>query len=108
VISFLSPLEGSIITTALPTITDVIGGAEQHREFVVIASTVVQPVCAQLCNIFGRRNPMIISVSLFVLDSGIEGAQWRYYAHCGSNSGENRLQWDILILCALLLMLLAV
>ncbi|TGO49560.1 hypothetical protein BOTNAR_0427g00060 [Botryotinia narcissicola] len=75
-ISFLSALDGSIITTALPTITDSIGGRDQFvwiANCFVLASTVIQPSCAQLSNIFGRRIPMIISVALFALGSGIAG-----------------------------------
>ncbi|CAD6442071.1 b74574ef-6b25-4751-a576-441f0d494b23 [Sclerotinia trifoliorum] len=75
-ISFLSALDGSIITTALPTITDNIGGKDKFvwiANCFVLASTVIQPCCAQLSNIFGRRIPMIISVALFALGSGIAG-----------------------------------
>jgi hypothetical protein len=39
----------------------------------VLASTVVQPLYAQLSNIFGRRNPMLIALILFSLGSGIAG-----------------------------------
>jgi MFS family permease len=39
----------------------------------VLASAVVQPLYAQLSNIFGRRNPMLIALTLFCLGSGIAG-----------------------------------
>ncbi|PWY68224.1 MFS general substrate transporter [Aspergillus eucalypticola CBS 122712] len=38
-----------------------------------IAQTIVQPFLAQLCDIYGRRNPILISVALFLLGSGLAG-----------------------------------
>lgn len=75
-ISFASALDSTIITTALPTISRVTGG-EQHFVWIansfVVASTAVQPMVGQLSNIFGRRMPMLISVALFALGSGVAG-----------------------------------
>jgi EmrB/QacA subfamily drug resistance transporter len=74
--TLVSSLDALIITTALPRITDSIGGQAQYvwiANSFVLASTVVQPLYAQLSNIFGRRNPMLISLALFSLGSGIAG-----------------------------------
>ncbi|KAI6083931.1 putative transporter [Hypoxylon rubiginosum] len=72
--TLVSSLDALIITTALPRITDSIGG-QAHYVWIansfVVASTVVQPLYAQLSNIFGRRNPMLIALVLFSLGSGI-------------------------------------
>ncbi|KAL9036216.1 MAG: hypothetical protein Q9180_004426 [Flavoplaca navasiana] len=73
-ISFISSIDATIITTALPTITREIGGEEQYvwiANSFVFASTAPQPLFAQISNIFGRRNPMLVAVSLFALGSGI-------------------------------------
>ena len=73
-ISFISGLDATIVVTALPTITREIGGQEQYvwiANSFVIASTVPQPLFAQISNIFGRRNPMLLAVMLFTLGSGI-------------------------------------
>lgn len=73
-ISFVSAIDATIITTALPTITREIGGEEQYVWIAgsfVLASTAPQPLFAQISNIFGRRNPMLIAVALFALGSGI-------------------------------------
>ena len=73
-ISFISSIDATIVTTALSTITREIGGAEQYvwiANCFVFASTVPQPLFAQISNIFGRRNPMLFAVSLFALGSGI-------------------------------------
>lgn len=74
--TLVSSLDALIITTALPRITDAIGGQAQYvwiANSFVLASTVVQPLYAQLSNIFGRRNPMLIALTLFSLGSGIAG-----------------------------------
>ena len=76
VVSFSSALDSTIITTALPTVTNSIGGQAQYvwiANSFVLASTAVQPLVGQLSDIFGRRWPMMISVSLFILGSGIGG-----------------------------------
>ena len=75
-VSFASALDSTIVTTALPTITSSIGGESQYiwiANCFVLASTVVQPLVGQLSNIFGRRWPMMISVLLFLLGSGLAG-----------------------------------
>lgn len=75
-LSCTSALDGSIITTALPTITSRIGGADQYvwiANSFTLAQTAIQPLTAQLCDIFGRRFPTLIAVALFVLGSGIAG-----------------------------------
>ncbi|KAG8160712.1 hypothetical protein KVR01_008976 [Diaporthe batatas] len=74
--SLVSSLDALIITTALPYITSAIGGHAQYvwvANSFVLASTAVQPLYAQLSNIFGRRNPMLIAITLFTLGSGICG-----------------------------------
>ncbi|KAK8133433.1 major facilitator superfamily domain-containing protein [Apiospora sp. TS-2023a] len=74
--TLVSSLDALIITTALPTITDAIGGQAKYvwiANSFVVSSTVVQPLYAQLSNIFGRRNPMLVSLVLFSLGSGVAG-----------------------------------
>ncbi len=73
-ISFISSIDATIITTAQPTITREIGG-EEHYVWIansfVFASTAPQPLFAQISNIFGRRNPMLVALALFALGSAI-------------------------------------
>jgi MFS family permease len=74
--TLVSSLDALIITTALPRVTDAIGGQENYvwiANSFVLASTVVQPLYAQLSNIFGRRGPMLTALALFSLGSGIAG-----------------------------------
>ncbi|KXX77172.1 putative MFS-type transporter YusP [Madurella mycetomatis] len=73
---FLSATDSTIIFTALPTISSDLGGQAQYiwlGNAYVFASTAIQPLYGQISNIFGRRYPMIASVGLFAVGSGIAG-----------------------------------
>ncbi|KAL4861663.1 hypothetical protein BDV12DRAFT_207849 [Aspergillus spectabilis] len=75
-LAFISALDVSIITTALPTITTDIGGASQYiwiANSFVVASCVIQPPFGQLADLLGRRLPLIVSTALFILGSGVAG-----------------------------------
>jgi len=75
-VGFVSSTDSTIIFTALPTITRDLNGQEYYiwlGNAYVLASTAVQPLYGQISNIFGRRHPMIFSVGLFALGSGIAG-----------------------------------
>ncbi|KAF2729059.1 MFS general substrate transporter [Polyplosphaeria fusca] len=73
-ISFISAIDSTIVTVALPTVTRAIGGEKDYvwmANVFVFAATATQPLFGQVSNIFGRRWPMIISIALFALGSGI-------------------------------------
>ena len=73
---FVSATDGTIIFTALPTIARDLDGQGEYiwlGNSYVLASTAIQPLYGQLSNIFGRRYPMIIAITLFALGSGIAG-----------------------------------
>ncbi|KAF2272819.1 uncharacterized protein EI97DRAFT_349949, partial [Westerdykella ornata] len=75
---FHCALDGSIITIAQPHITNKI--SDVNKQYIsiarcfLLAQAVEQPRTAQLCIIFGRRSPMLISVSIFAIGSDIAGA----------------------------------
>lgn len=76
ILAFLSALDVAIITTALPTVIAEIGGATEYiwiANSFVVASCVLQPLFGQLADILGRRIPLLGSVALFTLGSGISG-----------------------------------
>jgi MFS family permease len=75
-IAFIASLDGSIIAIALPQISTALSADDQYvavANCFLLAQTVVQPAISQLCDIFGRRWPMIITVMIFALGSGIAG-----------------------------------
>lgn len=74
---FTASLDGSIIAIALPKISTELASEDKYvgiANSFVLAQTVVQPAFAQLCDIFGRRWPMIVAVTIFALGSAIAGA----------------------------------
>ncbi|KAF4631042.1 hypothetical protein G7Y89_g7090 [Cudoniella acicularis] len=75
--SFLSGLDGTIVTTSLPTIIREIGGGEQlylwTAQSFFFSSTAPQPLFGQIANVFGRRNPFLVTIALFALGSGLSG-----------------------------------
>lgn len=74
--SFISSM-GSSIATSLPKISDDLRAGTDYVWIAcsfLFAQTAIQPACAQLCNIFGRRNPMIIAVLIFAAGSTIAGS----------------------------------
>ncbi|POR38927.1 Siderophore transporter, RhtX/FptX family [Tolypocladium paradoxum] len=77
VTTFLSALDTSILSTALPTIALDINAGELYMWITnsyILSSTVVLPLFGQTANIFGRRWMMIISVVIFAVGSGMAGA----------------------------------
>ncbi|OJZ85201.1 hypothetical protein ASPFODRAFT_136968 [Aspergillus luchuensis CBS 106.47] len=72
----LTSLEATITSTALPTITADLGGANLYVWVVngfYLTQTAFQPLFGQIADIYGRRWPMIISTATFTLGSGISG-----------------------------------
>ncbi|KAF1852228.1 MFS general substrate transporter [Cucurbitaria berberidis CBS 394.84] len=79
ILAFISALDVAVITIALPTITNEIGGAHQYiwiANSFVVASSVLQPLIGQLADAFGRRTPLISSVVAFALGSGLAGSAY--------------------------------
>ncbi|KAF2122852.1 major facilitator superfamily domain-containing protein [Lophiotrema nucula] len=73
-ISFISAIDSTIVTVALPTMTRALGGEKDYiwmANVFLFAATATQPFFGQISNIFGRRYPMLISIALFALGSGV-------------------------------------
>ncbi|KAI0416971.1 MFS general substrate transporter [Xylaria grammica] len=82
--AFLSALEGSIVSTALPSIARALNASEDYIWVVnvyYLTSAAVQPIYGQLADLWGRRWLMIGAVALFTLGSGI----------CGGSTSTNML-----------------
>jgi EmrB/QacA subfamily drug resistance transporter len=74
--NILVALEGTVVSTALPTIVSELGGGSSYvwvSSGYFLASTVLQPLYGQLADIFGRRNLILFATITFVVGSGIAG-----------------------------------
>ncbi|KAK2877266.1 hypothetical protein FQN49_001290 [Arthroderma sp. PD_2] len=74
--TFLSALDTSILSTALPTISEDLNAGPLYiwiTNAYILASTVTLPLFGQSANIFGRRWLLILSVVWFAIGSGLAG-----------------------------------
>lgn len=76
VLLLLASLDQTIVSTALPTIVADLGGLE-HLSWVVTAyiltSTIAAPLYGKLGDLYGRRNMVFLSVTLFLIGSALCG-----------------------------------
>ncbi|MCJ1261276.1 hypothetical protein MMC22_001140 [Lobaria immixta] len=82
--ALLSALDGSIVSTAVPTIVGDLNAGENYIWVINIyflTSATFQPLYGQLADLWGRRWVMISTVAVFTLGSGI----------CGGSSSANML-----------------
>jgi hypothetical protein len=74
--SLSTSLGATVIATALPTIVNEIGG-KGHYVWIgnsfLLTSTIIQPLVGQLADIFNRKTPMLFSLTLFMLGTGLAG-----------------------------------
>ena len=73
----LSAFEGSVVSTALPTISqklDLGTSSSWVATAFLLASIVCQPLYGQLADIWGRRHLMMFAVVIFGIGSGISAA----------------------------------
>jgi MFS family permease len=73
---FLAALDGTIVATALPTITGELGGLD-HLSWVVtsylLASTVSTPIYGKLGDLFGRKRLFQGAIVVFLAGSILSG-----------------------------------
>ncbi|HTH99083.1 MAG TPA: MFS transporter, partial [Stellaceae bacterium] len=66
----LAALDQNIVATALPRITDELGGL-QHLSWVVtsflVASTITAPLYGKLSDLYGRKPVYIVSIVIFLI-----------------------------------------
>jgi EmrB/QacA subfamily drug resistance transporter len=74
--AFAANLNATILSTVMPVIVKEIHAEERyiwiHASY-AIAAAAIQPLFGQIANIYGRRYPMLMSLLLFTLGSGISG-----------------------------------
>ncbi|KAI0145538.1 MFS general substrate transporter [Xylariaceae sp. FL1272] len=74
--NLLPALENTVVTTAAPVILSDLNLGQDYiwiTNAFFLSSAVLLPLFGQLCDIFGRRWPMLTAISLFTLGSGICG-----------------------------------
>ncbi|TFY60743.1 hypothetical protein EVG20_g7309 [Dentipellis fragilis] len=75
--TFLSALDLTAVSTALPTITKRLGGGSNFvwvGSAYSLASTAFLPLLGKLADVFGRKPVMLTSIGLFAIGSAIGGA----------------------------------
>lgn len=73
---FLAALDGTVISTAMPTVIAQLGGFEVYSwvfSIYMLASTVSVPVWGRLSDLYGRKNFYLIGIALFVVGSALAG-----------------------------------
>ncbi len=73
---FLSAVDGTIVSTALPTIVGDLGGLDQLTWVVTsyfVTSTVVALLFGKVSDIYGRRPVFMLSIGLFLIASALAG-----------------------------------
>ncbi|KAA1472295.1 MFS general substrate transporter [Dentipellis sp. KUC8613] len=74
---FLSALDLTAVSTALPTITKRLGGGSNFvwvGSAYSLSSTAILPLSGRLADVFGRKPVMLCSIALFAVGSAIAGA----------------------------------
>lgn len=73
---FLSALEATVISTAMPTVVASLGGLD-HYSWVfsayLLSSTATVPLWGRLSDLFGRRPVYLAAIGLFLLGSALAG-----------------------------------
>lgn len=101
----VSSMDATIVVTAFPTISRDLDAEKQYvwvANSFVFASTTVQPLVSQLSDIFGRRNPMLISIVLFALGSGIAGGATNVAMLIGGRTVQGLGSGGIMVLVELI------
>lgn len=74
--TFLAALDGSIVSTAMPTITGQLGGFNLYSwvfSIYLLTSTVTVPIYGKLADLFGRKRVLLVGVILFLVGSALCG-----------------------------------
>jgi len=75
----LAALDTTVLSTAVPSIVDDLGGFAQYPwlfSIYVLASAVTVPVYSKLADLVGRKPIMLVGVSIFVLGSTLCAFAW--------------------------------
>ena len=74
--TFLTAIEGTVVSTALPKITSELQGVERMSwvfSIYLLCSTTMVPIFGRLADLFGRKNIFLVGTSLFLLGTTLCG-----------------------------------
>ncbi len=75
----LSALDGTVVTTALPTIVGILGGLPLYSLVVstyLLTATTTVPIYGKLSDMYGRKPVFMVGSGLFILGSALCGLAW--------------------------------
>jgi len=75
-VQFLAGLDSSVLSTALPLIANEYNNTNLYAWVInsyLIASTIMIPISAQLSEIMGRKNLLMVSIGIFLFGSVLSG-----------------------------------
>ncbi|WP_419873226.1 MDR family MFS transporter [Candidatus Pristimantibacillus sp. PTI5] len=76
VATFLAAIEGTIVSTAMPSITGELHGVQQYSWIIsiyLLATVITTPVYGKLSDLFGRKTMFIIGALIFLAGSMLSG-----------------------------------
>ncbi|SFE18965.1 drug resistance transporter, EmrB/QacA subfamily [Paenibacillus algorifonticola] len=76
VATFLAAIEGTIVSTAMPSITRELQGTQQYSWVIsiyLLATVVTTPIYGKLSDLFGRKNMFMIGAAIFLCGSMLSG-----------------------------------
>lgn len=76
VATFLAAIEGTIVSTAMPSITGELHGIQQYSWIIsiyLLATVITTPVYGKLCDLYGRKKIFIIGALIFLAGSMLSG-----------------------------------
>ncbi len=79
---FLGAVEGTVVTTAVPTIVKELSGFELISwvfSIYLLTSAVSIPICGKLCDLYGRKSILTIGIVIFLVGSTLCGLSASMY-----------------------------
>ncbi|WP_336785925.1 MDR family MFS transporter [Paenibacillus sp. MMO-177] len=76
VATFLAAIEGTIVSTAMPSITGELHGIQQYSWIIsiyLLATVITTPIYGKLSDLFGRKKMFIAGAGIFLLGSMLSG-----------------------------------
>ncbi|MBP2239597.1 EmrB/QacA subfamily drug resistance transporter [Cytobacillus eiseniae] len=74
--TFLTAIEGTIVSTAMPKIVDDLGGSELYTWVIsvyLLATVISTPIFGKLADLYGRKMMFVIGTIIFLLGSMLSG-----------------------------------